>query len=228
MTVLRNSLARCNARHLRIKRLVQFIFVGAVYHNALSNCAALLCRTQRRVAHMCSSTVSDTANRLRKTRKKKSSVVPPFRSGHMSAICARLGSKGKAGVQRGRKTAGCPSFLPPAAGAATLPPSADGESLAEVQRKTPRPLGANPLTQFVCPGQPVQRKEPPVRANTLTQFAHTAQPVLKKLPPGRGEPPARFRCPNRPVQRKRVPHTDTCPPVKTKYFYALHYKSDVL
>ena len=94
----------------------------------------------------------------------------------------------------------------PAAGAATLPPSADGESPAEVQRKTPRPLGANPLTQFVCPGQPVQRKEPPVRANTLTQFAHPAQPV----------------------QRKRVPHTDTCPPVKIKYFYALHYKSDVL
>ena len=100
------------------RRLVQFIFVGAVYHNALSNCAALLCRTQRRVAHMCSSTVSDTANRLRKTRKKKSSAVPLFRSGHMSAICARLGSKGKVGVQRGRKTAGCPSFLPSAAGAA--------------------------------------------------------------------------------------------------------------
>ena len=37
---------------------------------------------------------------------------PLFRSGHMSAICARL-SKGKVGVQRGRKTAGCPSFLPP-------------------------------------------------------------------------------------------------------------------
>ena len=89
------------------------------------------------------------------------------------------------------------SFLfAPAAGAATLPPSADGESPAEVQRKTPRPLGANPLTQFVCPGQPVQRKEPPVRANTLTQFAHPAQPVQRKEPPGQGEPPARFRCPN--------------------------------
>ena len=113
ITVPRNSLARCNAWHLRIRRLVQFIFAGAVYYNALSNCAALLCRTQRRVAHMCSSTVSDTANRLRKTRKKKSSAVPLFRSGHMSAICARLGSKGKVGVQRGRKTAGCPSFLPP-------------------------------------------------------------------------------------------------------------------
>ena len=37
------------------------------------------------------------------------------------------------------------SFLfAPAAGAATLPPSADGALLAEVQRKTFRPLGANP------------------------------------------------------------------------------------
>ena len=121
------------------------------------------------------------------------------------------------------------SFLfAPAAGRGTLPPSADGALLAEVQRKTFRPLGANPLTQFVCPGQPVQRKEPPVRANTLTQFAHTAQPVLKKLPPGQGVAHTCLVCTRRPVQRKRVPHTDTCPPVKTKYFYALHYKSDVL
>ena len=81
----------------------------------------------------------------------------------------------------------------PAAGRGTLPPSADGESPAEVQRKTPRPLGANPLTQFVCPGQPVQRKEPPVRANTLTQFVCPAQPVQRnRLPPGKGEPFTRF------------------------------------
>ena len=145
--------------------------------------------------------------------RKNPLSFPLFRSGHMSAICTRLGSKGKAGVQRGRKTAGCPSFLPPAAGRGTLPPSADSESPAEVQRKTPCPLGANPLTQFVCPGQPVQRKEPPVRANTLTQFAHPAQPVLKKLPPGQGEPPARFRCPNRHGAAKKSAahgHLSTC------------------
>ena len=76
--VSRKSLARCNARHLRIKRLVQFILVGAVYHNALTNCAALLCRAQRRFSDLCSSNVSDTANRLRKIRKKKSSAVPLF------------------------------------------------------------------------------------------------------------------------------------------------------
>ena len=28
-------------------------------------------------------------------------------------------------------------------------------------QKRSRPLGANPLTQFACPGFPVQRKEPP-------------------------------------------------------------------
>ena len=67
----------------------------------------------RKLTHMCSRTVSDPANRFRKTRKKKSSAVPLFRSGHMSAICARLGSKGKVGVQRGRETAGVPSSLPP-------------------------------------------------------------------------------------------------------------------
>ena len=58
MTVPRNSLTRYTARHLRIRRLVQFIFVGAVYHNALTNCAALLCRALRRVNRMCSSTLS--------------------------------------------------------------------------------------------------------------------------------------------------------------------------
>ena len=110
---------------------------------------------------MCSRTVSDPANRLRKTRKKKSSAVPPFRSGHMSAICARLTDKGKVGVQRGRKTAGCPSFLPPPRARQRSRRPQTANPLAEVQRKTSRPLGANTLTQFARPGQPMQEKEPP-------------------------------------------------------------------
>ena len=102
----------------------------------------------------------------------------------MSEICARLGSKGKAGVQRGRKTAGCPSFLPPPRGAARSRRPQTANPPAEVQRKTSRPERANMpaavrvpwsagagqgaapsgrtrLRQFVCPGQPVQEKEPP-------------------------------------------------------------------
>ena len=49
---------------------------------------------------------------------------------------------------------------------------------AEVQRKTLRPLGANTLTQFEHPAQPVLKKGcRPERANTLTQFVCPAQPV---------------------------------------------------
>ncbi len=161
MTVLRNSLVRCNARHLRIKRLVQFIFVETVCSNVLSNCAALLCRTQRRVAHMCSSTVSDPANRLRKTRKKKSSVVPSVSQRSHVGNLRQIRKQGKGRSSKRKENRRLSFLFAPAAGAATLPPSADGESPAEVQRKTPRPLGANPLPQFVCPGQPVQEKEPP-------------------------------------------------------------------
>ena len=101
MTVLRNSLARCNARHLRIKRLVQFILVDPVCNNALTNRAALLCRALRRVARMCSRTVSGTAYRFRHGSTLCSPTVEkilcrsPFRSGHMSAIFARLRNKGK-------------------------------------------------------------------------------------------------------------------------------------
>ena len=81
------------------------------------------------------------------------------------------------------------SFLfAPAAGAATLPPSADGESPAEVQRKTLRPERANTLTQFARPGQPVQKRSRPLGANTLTQFTHPGFPVQEKEPPRQGEP----------------------------------------
>ena len=43
MTVPRNPLARYTAWHLRIRRLVQFILAGAVYYNALTNCATRSC-----------------------------------------------------------------------------------------------------------------------------------------------------------------------------------------
>ena len=119
------------------------------------------------VAGLCSSNVSDPANRLRKTRKKKSSAVPLFRSGHMSAICARL-STGKVGVQRGRKTAGCPSFLPTAVGTASprggrrdAPAVRRRRIPSEVQQKTSRPERANPPAAVRAPRWVGAEKEPP-------------------------------------------------------------------
>ena len=82
--MLRNSLARCNARHLRIKRLVQFIFADPIYHNALTNCATRVCCAcadppacvaERYLAlRICLGMGAHCAP----LRKKKSSAVPLF------------------------------------------------------------------------------------------------------------------------------------------------------
>ena len=113
----------------------------------------------------------------------------------MSAICARLGSKGKVGVQRGRETAGVPSFLPPPRDAARPRRPQAANPPLRFSGKLPARKGRTRLRQFECPGFPVQKRSRPDWANTLTQFAHPSQPVLKKLPPRSGEPPARFVSP---------------------------------
>ena len=82
--------------------------------------------------------------------EEKSSAVPHFRSGRRSPIFAELTNKGKVGVQRGRETAGVPSFLPlrrapqsPALRRAQLP--------AEVQQKTAARQGRTRLRSSRTP-----------------------------------------------------------------------------
>ena len=66
----------------------------------------------------------------------------PFRSGRRSLVCARLTNKGKAGVQRGRETAGVPSSLSPPR-TRQSPALRRAQLPTEPQRKTPHPSGAN-------------------------------------------------------------------------------------
>ena len=82
MTVPRNGHARYYARHLRIKRLVQFTFADLVYNNVLKNRAALLCRAcgdppicvaERYLTLRIRGYMSARSASLR---KKKSSAVP--------------------------------------------------------------------------------------------------------------------------------------------------------
>ena len=110
---------------------------------------------------MCSSTVSDAANMsghgstLCSHTVEKILCRSSFRSGHMSAICARLSPK-EVGVKRVETLV---STLLPRRGARRIPALRRAQLPAEVQRKTLRPLGTNTLTQFAHPAQPVQRKK---------------------------------------------------------------------
>ena len=151
----------------------------------------------RRVARMCSRTVSGTAYSFRHGSTLCSPTVEkilcrsPFRSGHISAICARLSQK-EVGVKRVETLV---STLLPCRGARHTPAAGRGESPRSAERNSPlrfsekgcrpdrvnrprgssTPLGrcrkgaarqgANTLTQFVCPAESVPRK----KENPLTK-----------------------------------------------------------
>ena len=174
----------------------------------------------RRVARMCSRTVSGTAYRFRhgstlcSPTEEKILCRSPFRSGRRSLVCVRLSNKGKVGVQRGRETAGVPSFLPTADGTASSPPRGAARSCrpqtanppAEVQRKTSRPSGANTLTQFEYPGQPVQKRSRPSGANppAAVRVPRSAG-AEKSCRPSGANPPAAVRVPRSAGAEKKPP-----------------------
>ena len=146
----------------------------------------------------------------------------------MSVICARLSNKGKVGVQRGRETAGVPSFLPSAMGTAPSPRRARripalrrAQLPAEVQRKTPRPSGANTLTQFAHPGFPMQQKEPPVRGEPAcgSSCAPVSQCSKRSRPSGEN-PPAAVRVLWSPCAEKRKAPQNCFHGAQSMHFYS--------
>ena len=134
----------------------------------------------------------------------------------MSVICARLGSKGKVGVQRGRKTAGCPSFLPPPRGAAHSRRPQTANPPAEVQRKTPRPSGANPPAAVRVPRSADAERSCPLGANPPAAVRVPRSADAEKEPPVRVEPACGSSC--APVSRcsKRSRPSGANPPAAVR------------
>ena len=149
-------------------------------YNVPKGCAARSCRALRRRTHMCSSNLSDAANMSRHGSTLCSPTVEKIlcRSPVFEAVTCRQSAPGyqreRGDSQEGGNRRCLPSCAParrqrtpPPRGAARSRRPQTANPLAEVQRKTLRPLGTNTLTQFAHPAQPVQRK---------------------RLPPGQGEP----------------------------------------
>ncbi len=87
-------------------------FAGAGRNNVQTNCATRVCRACVELTVCVAVRYPITANISRNKRNDNPTAVPYFRSGCRSLVCAELSNKGKVGVQRGRETAGVPSFLP--------------------------------------------------------------------------------------------------------------------
>ena len=156
----------------------------------------------RKFNRLCSRTVSDPANRLRKHGRKNPLPFPISKRSHIGNL-RQISKQGKGRSSKRKGNRRCPFLFapPPAAGAATFPPSADGESPAEVQRKTLRPERANTLTQFARPGQPVQKRSRPLGANppTAVRVPRSAGAGKRAAPSGR----TRSRSSRAPVSRCR-------------------------
>ena len=190
MTVPRNSLTCYTARHLRIRRLILFIFAGAVYYNALTNCATRSCCA-------CLDEITCVAEHyltLRTGYEKHGRKNPlPYSFSKRSHVgnLRQIRKQGKGRSSKRKENRRLSFLFAPAVGTASSPPRGAARSRrpqtanppAEVQRKTLRPLGANPLTQFEYPGQPVQKRSRPEGANPLTQFEYPGQPVQKRSRP---------------------------------------------
>ena len=203
MTVPRNSLTRYTARHLRIRRLVQFIFAGAVYDNALTNCATRSCCA-------CVDLITCVAERyltLRTGCEKHGRKNPlPFLFSKRSHIGnlrqIRKQGKGRSPKRKGNRR--CPFLFAPRGGRRDVP---------AVRRRRIPPLrfsgklpawkGRTRLRQFECPAGSVQKRSRPVRANPPA-----AVRVPRSAGAGKGAAPSgrtrlrQFACPGQPVQEK--------------------------
>ena len=94
------------------------------------------------------------------------------------------------------------SFLfAPAAGRGTFPPSADGESPAEVQRKTPCPERANTPAAVRVPRLSGAEKEPPCQGEHARAVRAPRLSGAEKAPPVRANTLTQFVCPGQPVQK---------------------------
>ena len=136
-------------------------FAGAVRCNVPKSCATLLCRACEDFP-VCVA-VRYLTLRIGYERHGRKNPLPSSFSerSHVGNLRQTLQGKGRSSKRKENRRL---SFLfAPAAGAATLPPSADGESPAEVQRKTPRPLGANTPAAVRVPRWVGAERKPPVR-----------------------------------------------------------------
>ncbi len=149
----------------------------------------------RKFNRLCSRTVSDTANRLRKTRKKKILCRTQFSKRSPVSGLRQIRKQGKGRSSKRKENRRLSFLLPPAAGAAN-PRAPQSALLAEVQRKNSPPVRGEPACGSSCAPVSRRRKGAARQGRTrLRQFACPGQPAQKRSRPSGANPPAAVRVP---------------------------------
>ena len=178
-------------------------FADAVRYNVPKSCATLLCRACEDFP-VCVAVRYLTLRIGYERHGRKNPLPYPFSQRSHVGNLRQIRKQGK-GRSSKRKENRRLSFLfahrrgygvVPAAGRGTFPPSADGESPAEVQRKTSRPLGANTPAAVRAPHLAGAEKEPPRQGEPACGSSRTPfNRCRERSRPVRANPPAAVRAP---------------------------------
>ena len=175
----------------------------------LTSCAALLCRACGNLTACVAERYLTLRTGYEKHGRKNPLPYPISERSHVGNLRQiRKQGKGRSSKRKGNRR--CPFLFALRRGYGAVPALRRAQLPAEVQRKTPRPSGANPPAAVRVPRSADAEKEPPVRGEPacgssrtpafrcrkgaarqgrtrLRQFACPAQPVQQKEPPVRGE-----------------------------------------
>ena len=135
-------------------------FAGAFRYNAQKNCATLLCRACLDEP-ICVAVMYLTLRTSCERHGRKNPLPYSFSERSHIGNLRQIRKQGKGRSPKRKENRRLSFLFAPAAGRGTFPPSADGESPAEVQRKTPCPERANPPAAVRAPRLSGAEKEPP-------------------------------------------------------------------
>ena len=146
-------------------------------YNVLKSCAALLCRacldetTCVAEQYLTLRTGCSRGRTPKVVRPQQRKNPLPYSFSERSHIgnLRQIRKQGKGRSPKRKENRRLSFLFAPAAGRGTLPPSADGASPAEVQRKTPRPERANPPAAVRVPRLSGAEKKPPLSGRTCSR-----------------------------------------------------------
>ena len=159
-------------------------------YNVLKSCAALSCRAcvdettcvaERYLTLRTGCSRGRTPKVVRPQQRKNPLPYSFSKRSHIGNL-RQIRKQGKGRSSKRKENRRLSFLFAPAAGAATFPPSADGESPAEVQRKPSRPERANPPAAVRAPRSTgAEKGAAPLGRTRLRQFVRPAQTVQKNF-----------------------------------------------